>query len=414
MFTLWGRGRHKVFLYIEYELKSDSSARKIQNTFRNYRAQQTLQKKLTWQIYEKLEYSTEQTESRLRRLFEKLTNQPESLLPSVAKILQRSRLPVDERELLQSTDPDRIAVENTYQGPRIKDLITKETFIDLIEAFRKGQLLHERYVCKILHQARNILKALPNNNAINLLQLHHVYIVGDLHGQLADLLYIFNENGLPTIDNPYLFNGDFVDRGANSVEVFLLLMVALITSPSSVFLNRDVTLWFPPEPKEAGTRLTQQEEYEYNQLQDLLWSDPDPRHHTGCRKNEYRGSGYYFGKDVTEKFLQKRRYAAIIRSHQVKEKGYELQHGGKLITIFSASNYQGHSNFGAVLQWKHNDTQPCIKSYKAQSIDMNKLSFNKRVTLLEDQAYQSIIEKIFAKKTSLQSEFAKADPTQTA
>ncbi|CAF3561485.1 unnamed protein product [Rotaria sordida] len=146
---------------------------------------------------------------------------------------------------------------------------------------------------------------------------------------------------------------------------------------------------------------------------DLLWSDPDPRHHTGCRKNEYRGSGYYFGKDVTEKFLQKRRYAAIIRSHQVKEKGYELQHGGKLITIFSASNYQGHSNFGAVLQWKHNDTQPCIKSYKAQSIDMNKLSFNKRVTLLEDQAYQSIIEKIFANKTSLQSEFAKADPTQT-
>ncbi|CAF1466182.1 unnamed protein product, partial [Rotaria sordida] len=390
----------------------DSSARKIQNTFRNYRAQQTLQKKLTWQIYEKLEYSTEQTESRLRRLFEKLTNQPESLLPSVAKILQRSRLPFDERELLQSTDPDRIAVENTYQGPRIKDLITKETFIDLIEAFRKGQLLHERYVCKILHQARNILKALPNNNAINLLQLHHVYIVGDLHGQLADLLYIFNENGLPTIDNPYLFNGDFVDRGANSVEVFLLLMVALITSPSSVFLNRGnhedflVNLRFG---------FAQEVTKKYSKMHlDLLWSDPDPRHHTGCRKNEYRGSGYYFGKDVTEKFLQKRRYAAIIRSHQVKEKGYELQHGGKLITIFSASNYQGHSNFGAVLQWKHNDTQPCIKSYKAQSIDMNKLSFNKRVTLLEDQAYQSIIEKIFANKTSLQSEFAKADPTQTA
>ncbi|CAF2963062.1 unnamed protein product, partial [Rotaria sp. Silwood2] len=221
-------------------------------------------------------------------------------------------------------------------------------------------LLHERFVCKILHQARDILKALPNSNEINLSQLHHVYIVGDLHGQLADLLHIFNQNGLPATDNPYLFNGDFVDRGANSVEVFLLLMVALITSPSSVFLNR-----------------------------------------------------------------------AIIRSHQVKEKGYELQHGGKLITIFSASNYQGHSNFGAVLQWfefsydfilnfmhciyprNHNATQPWIKSYKAQSIDMNKLSFNKRVTLLEDPAYQSIIEKIFENKTSLQREFANADPTQT-
>ena len=53
----------------------------------------------------------------------------------------------------------------------------------------------KKYVCDILHQARTILKSLPNFNHVDLSNLRHVFIVGDLHGQLADLLHIFNTVG---------------------------------------------------------------------------------------------------------------------------------------------------------------------------------------------------------------------------
>jgi hypothetical protein len=45
----------------------------------------------------------------------------------------------------------------------------------------------------------------------------------DLMLQYFDLLNIFELNGLPSDDNPYLFNGDFVDRGSFSVEVIMTL-----------------------------------------------------------------------------------------------------------------------------------------------------------------------------------------------
>ncbi len=63
-------------------------------------------------------------------------------------------------------------------------------------------------------------------------------MVGDIHGQYDDFLAIFETNGWPSENNPYLFNGDFVDRGPKSYEVMCLLLALKVAWPDHVHLNR--------------------------------------------------------------------------------------------------------------------------------------------------------------------------------
>lgn len=46
------------------------------------------------------------------------------------------------------------------------------------------------------------------------------------------------QNGLPSAENPYIFNGDFVDRGKKGLEVLLLLLACFLVFPGGVYLNR--------------------------------------------------------------------------------------------------------------------------------------------------------------------------------
>jgi serine/threonine-protein phosphatase PP1 catalytic subunit len=67
---------------------------------------------------------------------------------------------------------------------------------------------------------------------------HMLNVVGDIHGQYFDLLRIFDYCKFPSEDNNYLFIGDYVDRGKQSIETICLLMAIKLKFPQSFNLLR--------------------------------------------------------------------------------------------------------------------------------------------------------------------------------
>ncbi|KAJ7072106.1 Metallo-dependent phosphatase-like protein [Mycena amicta] len=81
---------------------------------------------------------------------------------------------------------------------------------------------------------------------------------------------------------------------------------------------------------------------------ELLWTDPQVLPGRGPSK---RGVGIAFGPDVTKRWCTLNGVAGIIRSHEVRQNGYEIEHDGLCTTVFSAPNYvdQG-GNKGAFIR----------------------------------------------------------------
>lgn len=225
-----------------------------------------------------------------------------------------------------------------------------------------------------------------------------IKICGDIHGQYYDLLRLFEYGGFPPEAN-YLFLGDYVDRGKQSLETICLLLAFKIKYPENFFVLRGnhecasinriygfydeckrrfgIKLWktftdcFNCLPCAAvidekimcmhgglSPELTSIDQVkrimrptdvpDTGLLCDLLWADPD-KDIDGWGEND-RGVSFTFGEDIVAQFLQKHDLDLICRAHQVVEDGYEFFARRQLVTLFSAPNYCGEfDNAGAMM-----------------------------------------------------------------
>ncbi len=198
------------------------------------------------------------------------------------------------------------------------------------------------------------------------------HCIGDVHGQYYDLLRIFEYGGFPPEAN-YLFLGDYIDRGKQSIETVCLLLCYKIKYPENFFLLRgnhecaqinriygfydeckrrfSIRLWrvfsdvfnclpvaavidekifcmhggLSPELKnldQIKNIMRPTDVPDTGLLCDLLWSDPE-RGIDAYGDND-RGVSFTFGENIVRKFNEKHDLDLICRAHQVVEDGYEF------------------------------------------------------------------------------------------
>ncbi|KAG6026853.1 serine/threonine protein phosphatase Pzh1 [Claviceps citrina] len=281
----------------------------------------------------------------------------------------------------------------------IKDMDLDDYIKRLLDAGYAGKVtksvcLKNAEIVAICQRAREVLLSQPA-----LLELDApVKIVGDVHGQYTDLIRMFEMCGFPPMAN-YLFLGDYVDRGKQSLETILLLLCYKLKFPQNFFLLRgnhecanvtrvygfydeckrrcNVKIWktfidcfntLPIAAIVAGKifcvhgglspALSHMDDIrniarptdvpDYGLLNDLLWADPADMEQD-WEANE-RGVSYCFGKRVITEFLAVHDFDLICRAHMVVEDGYEFFNDRVLVTVFSAPNYCGEfDNWGAVM-----------------------------------------------------------------
>lgn len=91
-------------------------------------------------------------------------------------------------------------------------------------------------VLEMLRRMSDINKAM--DNIVMVKRPGIIHVVGDTHGQYQDLRHIFDIYGEPSSENPYLFNGDYVDRGSMGTEIVIALFAWKLAIPDSIYMNR--------------------------------------------------------------------------------------------------------------------------------------------------------------------------------
>ncbi|KAH8851124.1 Serine/threonine-protein phosphatase rdgC [Schistosoma japonicum] len=326
----------------------------IQCWYRKCKARLEVRRKCAWQVNQSLEYVTDESD-------------PEG-------VTSKKFFPNREPSFTCDFNPN----PNNLHFP-----IPEENFVSFLNWIKSATKIPINLFTSILNKATEFFSKQSNLSEILLVNDHHLIICGDLHGNLVAALRVFEEVGLPNSQNRFVFNGDFVDRGTKSVEVLSLLLMAVLTYPDYIFLNRgnhedimvnkrygfvkELMNKYPEDKNNLvhlcdklfcslpigaiindkifichggiskHTDLVKLKILNRFKVLDLLWSDPQDK--DGCRPNGFRGAGCYFGPDVTDNFLGITNFSMIIRSHECFMEGWRISHSGKVLTIFSSFDY---------------------------------------------------------------------------
>ena len=239
-------------------------------------------------------------------------------------------------------------------------------------------------------------------------------VVGDLHGNIDSLLQIFQCFNYPPYQT-YLFLGDYVDRGQNSIEVLLLLYSLKLLFPDNVYIlrgnheSKQITRLygfkdecrlrlnhhlyslfcksFSHMPIAATINqsifcvhgglspsisdLSEIEEIEKpipdlscSIASDLLWSDPVESEELFAKSG--RGVGYLFNSDAIAQFLEDNQLKHIIRAHEFCESGFKWV-DNDCLTVFSSFDYMGRKNDAAIAVISGNDISTVVLKKLANS-----------------------------------------------
>lgn len=284
----------------------------------------------------------------------------------------------------EGLDLDSMVIEDDYDGMRLGEKMTQEFIDDMIQRFKDGKKLHRKYVYQIVLAVKNIVHQEQTMVEVDVEGQDQLTVCGDTHGQFFDLMELFRLNGFPSDSHAYLFNGDFVDRGSWSTEIALLLYSYKWLRPSKFYLNRgnhetdDMNRMYGFEGEckakyvhervfklfsesfcslplatligkkyfvlhgglfsddktslEDVRKLNRHNQRQPGQsglMMEMLWTDPQKLPGRGPSK---RGVGLQFGPDVTKRFCEANGLDAVIRSHEVRMDGYEVEHDGRCIT----------------------------------------------------------------------------------
>jgi serine/threonine-protein phosphatase with EF-hand domain len=159
---------------------------------------------------------------------------------------EECEIPIYQYEKMLSVDGITVMVDDAVKINDIditdytlpNGVLKEESAAQVENVYVQGGKLSRKSLHGILKAMYKTVVHLPNTWDMRFGRDEKLTVVGDIHGQVEDLLYILNDSGYPGPNHKYIFNGDFVDRGRSGVECVTLLFSLYLSYPGCVFINR--------------------------------------------------------------------------------------------------------------------------------------------------------------------------------